>query len=158
MRWVLLALLAALAITFAALKLRRRPFFTRFVEAFKGIATQLRRTPRQVLLGCSIGFASQLLVCYLLLLCLSAIAYPEIPCLSLLWAFPLIAAVAALPFSIGGSGLRESAAVLLLQGCGVAAEQIVVGGFLVLSIYILWAVIGLPVLLWEEHRHGRATR
>lgn len=151
---LLLGLLAALVATLVVMKLRRRPFFGRFIETFSGLARQLRRSPLRVLSGCLLGFCAQVVVSYLILVCLIAVGAPLDECLKMLWVFPVIAAVAALPFSVGGTGLRESAALLFLSGCGVAAEHVVIAGLLVLAVYVTWGVIALPVFAWEEYWHS----
>lgn len=155
-RLILIAVLVALVISMVMLRLSRRPFFQQLFGSFAEIARQLQQAPRKVLSGCLLGFAGQLLVSYILLACLIAITFPQVPCTEFLWAFPLIAAISGLPVSIAGAGLREGVAVLLLGGCAVAAEPIVVAGLLVLGIYVLWGLLGLPVFLWEEHRHARS--
>jgi uncharacterized membrane protein YbhN (UPF0104 family) len=152
---LLLGLVAALVITLVVLRLRRRAFFGRFFETFSGLARQLRRSPLRVLSGCLLGFGAQVVASYLLLVCLFAVGSPLEECLRMLWVFPVIGAVAALPFSVGGSGLRESAALILLSGCGVAAEHVVIAGLLVLAVYVAWGLIALPVFAWEEYQHSR---
>jgi uncharacterized membrane protein YbhN (UPF0104 family) len=154
-RLVLIALLVALVIAILILRLRRRPFFQQLLESFAEITRQLRQAPGKVLVGCALGFAGQVLVSYILLVSLIAITYPEVRCMAFLWAFPLIAAISGLPVSIAGAGLREGMAVLLLGSCVAAPEPVVVAGLLVFGIYVLWGIIGVPVFLWEEHRHAR---
>ncbi len=151
---LLLGLLVALVVTLLVLKLRRRPFFGQFFETFSSLARQLRRSPKRVFSGCLLGFSAQVVVSYLMLVCLIAVGSPLEECIKMLWVFPVIAAVAALPFSVGGTGLRESAALLFLSGCGLAAEHVVVAGLLVLAIYVTWGVIALPVFVWEEYQHS----
>lgn len=155
-RYLLLGLLAALIITLVGLHLRRRPFFAQLFSAFAAIARALHRAPLKLMAGCFLGFAGQLLSSFILLVGLVAVTYPEGACTGALWAYPLIAAIAALPFSVGGAGLRESAALLFLGDCGAAPEQVVVAGLLVLLTYVLWGVIGIPVLLWEEYHYGKS--
>ena len=155
-QYLLLALLAALAISLVGMRLRRRPFFGQLFSAFAEIAKALHRAPVKLLTGCFLGFAGQVLSSFILLVGLIAVTYPEAACTDVLWAYPLVAAIAALPFSVGGAGLREGAALLFLGNCGAAPEQIVVAGLLVLLTYVLWGVIGIPVLLWEEYHHGKS--
>jgi uncharacterized membrane protein YbhN (UPF0104 family) len=151
---LLLGLLLALVVTLVVLKLRKRPFFTQFFETFSGLARQLKRSPLRVLSGCLLGFSAQVVASYLILVCLFAVGSPLEECLKMLWVFPVIGAVAALPFSVGGSGLRESAALILLSGCGVAAEHVVIAGLLVLAVYVAWGLVALPVFVWEEYQHS----
>ena len=155
-QYLLLALTAALVITLIGLRLRRRPFFRQLFSAFTEIAKALHRAPLKLLAGCFLGFTGQVLSSFILLVGLVAVTYPQTACTDVLWAYPLIAAIAALPFSVGGAGLREGAALLFLGNCGAAPEQIVVAGLLVLLTYVLWGVIGIPVLLWEEYHHGKS--
>ena len=154
-RLVLTALLVALVIAIVILRLRRRPFVQQLFGSFAEIARQLRQAPTMVLAGCMLGFTGQVIVSYLLLVCLVAVTYPQSACAEYLWAFPLIAAVSGLPVSIGGAGVREGMGVLLLGACAVAPEPVVIAGLLVLGIYVSWAILGLPVFLWEEHQHAR---
>lgn len=155
--WLLpTGLLVALVLTLVGIRLRRRPFLSRLFGAFAEIARQLHRAPIKVVAGCLLGLGGQILVSYILLVCLLAITYPQTACAELVWAYPLIAAIAGLPFSIAGAGLREGVALVLLGGCGVAPEQVVAAGILVLAIYGLWAIVGTVVFTWEEYRHKRA--
>jgi uncharacterized membrane protein YbhN (UPF0104 family) len=156
-RYLLLGLAAALIVTLVVMRLRRRPFIGQLVNAFAEIARELHRSPMKLLAGCLLGFAGKVLSSFMLLIGILAITYPAITCIDSLWSYPIIAAIAALPFSVGGAGLRESAALLFLSNCEASPEQIVAAGLLVLLSYILWGVIGIPVLLWEEYRHNRSS-
>ena len=155
---VVLAALAIVAIAVVIYRLRSRPFLEQLFSAFWETAKQLKRAPAKIITACLLGFVGQVFVSFLMLICLIAITYPDTACLDYLWAFPLIAATAAIPLSVGGAGLREGAAMLLLGGCGAASEQIVVAGLLVLLVYVLWGLIGIPIFIWEETRHAQTKQ
>ncbi|MBT5478758.1 MAG: glycosyltransferase [Verrucomicrobia bacterium] len=73
---------------------------------------------------------------------------------NILWIFPVISIFSGLPVSIGGAGLREGSALILLGIYAIPGEDAVMGALLTLGVYFLWAFIGL--ILWQlEKRRQR---
>ena len=73
-----------------------------------------------------------------------------------LWIFPVISMISGLPISIGGAGLREGTALLLLGIYAIPGEDAVMASLLTLGVYFLWAFVGLVVWQLEEWRQRKA--
>ena len=74
---------------------------------------------------------------------------------NVLWIFPVISMVAGLPVSIGGAGLREGTALILLGIYAIPGEDAVTASLLTLGVYFLWAFVGLIVWQLEEVRQQK---
>ncbi len=111
--------------------------FTAFGEGLK----QLLTSPRLALPGLLLGFAVQGASCGLLALCLNAVVTVPCPWLSMLWTFPVIAAMNAIP-SVSGLGVREGAALALLTLYGVPPADAVAASLLVLPVNLLPVLVG----------------
>ncbi len=129
---------------------KARAFTGKLKVALLGSVQQLRRRPALALTGCFAGLAGQACNTAILPLSLAAVAGSAIPWGDTIWAFPIIAMVAVLPVTVGGSGVREGAALLLLTRYGIPAEDIVAAGLLTLGVYLGWAVVGAAVGWREE--------
>jgi glycosyltransferase 2 family protein len=111
---------------------------------------QLRQRPALAAGGCLAGLAGQACNTAILPLCLAAVSSVAVPWNAVMWTFPLIAVAAVLPVTIGGAGVREGAALLLLSRHGIPAEDIVAAGLLTLGVYLGWALAGAAVGWREE--------
>lgn len=97
-------------------------------------------------------------------LCLSLVMVFNLKAVSLaafswwnvLWIFPVISMVSGIPISIGGAGLREGTAMLLLGLYFIPSEDAVTASLLTLSVYFAWAFVGLVVWQREEGRQQQA--
>lgn len=148
-----------LALTIATrLGVWRWPFLRRLGKVLRGGGQRLVRRPLAVLGGCLLGTLGQLLMSAVLAFGLVALAGPDPRWLHLLWAFPLINSIAAMPLTIGGAGLREALGILILGYFGVAAPEVVAAGLVCLAVYLFWAAGGAGVVYLElrrdRHRDG----
>lgn len=126
----------------------------RFFNAFAGAVRQLLTSPRTAGLGLFLGVAVQLIICLVQALCLKAVATVDCPWSQLLWTFPVIAALNALP-SLGGLGLREGAAAVLLPLYGIPKADAVAAALLFLPINLFWLGVGVGTL-WRDERYRKA--
>ena len=78
--------------------------------------------------------------------CLASVTDVSISWVSVLWLFPVISMISGLPVSIGGAGLREGSALVLLGMFKIPAEDAVAASLFTLVIGFSWSFIGL--LLW----------
>ncbi len=113
----------------------------RTFNAFAEGMTQLLASPRVALPGLILGFAVQAASCGLLALCLKAVVTVPCPWTTMLWTFPVIAAMNAVP-SVSGLGVREGAAVLLLPIYGVPEADALAASLLVLPVNLLPIALG----------------
>jgi uncharacterized membrane protein YbhN (UPF0104 family) len=132
-------------------------FLSRLLRAFKGIVERLFRSPAKFAAGCAMGFTGQLIISAVMFFCLLSVSDASLPWTVVMWAFPLITAVVALPFTVGGAGLREALGIFILGRYGVAGEEIIAAGLLVLLIYVLWAAAGALAMGLEERRFQVAS-
>jgi len=87
---------------------------------------------------------------------LKAVSMASFTWWNVLWIFPVISMVSALPVSIGGAGLREGTAMLLLGLYYIPGEDAVTASLLTLGVYFSWACVGLVVWQREEGRQRKA--
>ena len=127
----------------------------RTYNAFSTATRQLLLTPRLAAYGLFLGLVVQMISSGLMALCLRAVISVECPWLELLWTFPVIAAMVALP-SFGGLGVREAAALTILGLYGVPAADAVAGALLSLATNLTWVFIGSAIFAREERRFDRA--
>jgi len=80
---------------------------------------------------------------------LQAVSHEPVPWLRMAWTFPVITVISALPISVAGLGVRESAAFVLFGLCQVAEEDAVAAALLTATASLVWMVIG-GFLLWLE--------
>lgn len=114
-----------------------------------GSVQRLKDRPVLALRGCVAGSLGQACNTAILPLCLASVASVDIAWSQMLWAFPVIAVVASLPVTVGGSGVREGAALVILARYHIPAEDIVAAGLLTLGVYLGWAVVG-ACMGWRE--------
>ena len=60
----------------------------------------------------------------------------------MLWVFPVIAMLSSLPISVGGIGVREGSALILLTSYQVSKPDAVAASLLCLFTYLLMAAVG----------------
>lgn len=130
------------------------PFFVRFAVSLKETVKRISSQPWKVLSGCLLGLSGQILLSSLLAFCLFSVSETRLPWMDILWVFPLVSTLAALPFTVGGSGVRESVALLLLSRFDIPAVDVVAAGLLTLLLYLFWATIGASVVVWEERHYS----
>ena len=82
-------------------------------------------------------------------LCLQAAAI-KIDILTLAWSAGFVFISLAIPISIAGWGLRETAAVVILAGLGIAAENATIGAALYGLAATVQALLALPFFLKER--------
>jgi rSAM/selenodomain-associated transferase 2 len=87
---------------------------------------------------------------------LKAVSLASFSWWNVLWIFPVISMVSGIPVSIGGAGLREGTAMLLLGLYYIPSEDAVTASLLTLGVYFGWAFVGLVVWQREEGRQQRA--
>jgi len=87
---------------------------------------------------------------------LKAVSMASFTWWNVLWIFPVISMVSALPVSIAGAGLREGTALLLLGLYYIPGEDAVTASLLTLGVYFSWAFVGLVVWQREEGRQQKA--
>ena len=121
----------------------------RTYNSFASATRQLLVSPRLALHGLLLGLLVQAISCGLMVLCLRAVISVPCPWLEILWVFPVVAAMVALP-SFGGLGVREAAAVSLLPLYGIPAADAVAGSLLSLATNVTWVLIGSVILAREE--------
>jgi hypothetical protein len=150
--WLWAVPLAAAATLAAVWKrpAKARAFASKLKAALQASLRRLRDRPALAVRGCLAGLVGQLCNTAVLPLCLAAVAAQAVPWSDTIWTFPLIAMVAVLPVTVGGSGVREGAALFLLARYGIPAEDIVAAGLLTLGVYLGWAGIGAAVGWREE--------
>ena len=122
----------------------------RFFNAFAEGVRQLLVSPPTAGLGLFLGVAVQLISCLVQALCLKAVVTVDCPWSQLLWTFPVIAALNAMP-SVGGLGLREGAAAVLLPLYGIPKADAVAAALLFFPINLFWVSVGVGTL-WREER------
>jgi len=149
--WALpLALIIAILVL-ARSPWRRHPFLHTTMASLMTSLRQFRTKPEIAITGCLLALAAQALLSCILVLCLRAVTRSDFPWVELAWTFPVIALLASIPLTVGGSGLREGAALILLSRYGVPAEDTVAAGLLTTLIYFLWAAAG-GIIGWITNR------
>ncbi|GDY19627.1 hypothetical protein LBMAG56_09720 [Verrucomicrobiota bacterium] len=134
---------------------RSEHILARTFNSFAVAARQLLLTPRLAAYGLLLGFVVQAISCTLMALCLRAVVSVDCPWFELLWTFPVIAAMVAVP-SFGGLGVREAAALGILALYHIPAADAVAGSLLTLATNVTWVVIGAALLAREERLFDKA--
>lgn len=152
--WLLVALAVGLVGVGIAYRLRHHPFLMNLRRSLRSTFLAAGKSPGAVTRGALLGLVAQVLMSLGMAVALWSVTAAEVPWRGVLWTFPLITAVAALPTSFGGAGVREGVAILLLARFGIPPEDLVAAGFLYLAAQLAWAVLGALCLVWEERRYG----
>ncbi len=153
--WLALALGLGLVGVGITWRLRHHPFVANMRRSLRSTFRAAAQSPGSVANGALLGLAAQVLMSLAMGVALWSVTAVEVPWRDVLWTFPLITAVAALPTSFGGAGVREGVSILLLARYGIPAEDLVAAGFVYLATQLAWAVLGAGTLAWEERRFGR---
>ncbi len=141
---VIVAIIAGVLLRFGA-----APFVQQFLRALVESGRKLLLTPGRFAGGILCGLGVQLALSGVLALNLQAVSHEPVPWLRMAWTFPVITVISALPISVAGLGVRESAAFVLFGLCQVAEEDAVAAALLTATASLVWMVIG-GFLLWLE--------
>jgi uncharacterized membrane protein YbhN (UPF0104 family) len=76
----------------------------------------------------------------------------------MLWTFPFIIAISALPISVGGLGTREGAAILLWSAYGVPKPDSIAASLLTLAVALSWAVAGGLLFVRSKNKRRAGDR
>lgn len=118
---------------------------------------RLLRWPRVMVGGTFFGFLAQAGLSFVLALNLQAVTQTSLPWSQVLWLFPIIQVISALPVTVAGLGLREAAAIMLLGFHGVPPEEAAAAGLLSFLVASAWAGVG-GFVLWRETSRLAGTR
>ncbi len=154
--WVWVVLSVALALTAGLLTWGwRRPgsFAGRSLRSLRGSAAFLVACPRRSAHALGCAFLTATLFNLTQILCLQAVSPGPVPWLKLFWMFHLVTAIASLPVTVAGTGLREGAAMLLLRQYDIEATTAVAAALLTLTVHVGWALVGSFLLAREQARH-----
>jgi glycosyltransferase 2 family protein len=147
--WILLvAVVIALGLYFLG-RTSPESIWKRFTAAFGESGRKLIRSPRTLTAGIFCGFLVQLALGGVLALNLQAVSHSPLPWLQLAWTFPVITIVSALPITIAGLGVRESAALFLFGLCHVPASDAIAASLLTATASLMWTLVG-GILFWRE--------
>lgn len=127
----------------------------RFAAAFRESGKRLLSSPGTLWPGLACGFLVQVALSGALALNLQAVSPEPLPWLKLLWTFPLISVIGALPVTAAGLGARDTAALVLLGFCGVPGKNAVAASLLMAAVSIVWAVVA-GALWWVEGARQKA--
>ncbi len=108
----------------------------------------LRQHPRRAAHGLALGILAQACVGGAMAACLKAVSPEPASFLRMIWVFPAVPALAAIP-SVAGVGVRESAALALLGLYGVSASDAVASALLFGLGQACWAGFW-GAWLWRE--------
>lgn len=123
----------------------------RFTRALAHGARVLARSPRAAGSGVLCGVLVQIALSGALALNLRAASHAPLPWGQLLWTFPVVVTISALPLTFAGLGAREGAALALFGLYGVSKENAVGASLLTVATSLSWAVVG-GLLYWRERR------
>jgi len=155
--WVVLVVFGALTLLAGRWVGTAWPAWHRFTDALGRGAKVLLRKPRAAVSGVICGVLVQVALSGALALNLRAASHAPLPWGQLLWTFPVVVTVSALPFTFAGLGAREGAALALFGIYGVSREDAVGASLLTVATSLSWAVIG-GILFWRERRWQRLAR
>ncbi len=158
------AFLAVVAVTFSVLCSRRmwngmlRPFSRIGLGALGSHAKQFQESlleyfkrPGQLAAAFVVSLGVQLLAILVFAAVSSALRLP-IPFLFMMLMVPLLITISQLPISLNGLGIREGAAVILLQRIQVPAEQALALSLICAAIPITSAIIGAFLFLTRRKK------
>jgi glycosyltransferase 2 family protein len=123
--------------------------FHQFLKSFAHSSRRLIHSPTQLAGGILCGLGVQAALGGVLAICLQAVSHEPIPWLQLAWTFPVISVISALPITVAGLGVRDSAAIMLFRLYHVSAADAVAASLLTAFISLLWTIVG-AALLWRE--------
>jgi len=113
----------------------------RFIERVSEALEAYRDAPGALVQALGLGLVVQTLMVIMNYLICRAVNI-DISVVNIVWVAAVVALAVSLPISIAGLGVRESAYVALLGQCGVPGAQALSVSFIMLSVYVLTALIG----------------
>jgi len=138
-------------------RVRTKSFVVSLARAFLGGARRLVKAPRVTLAGVLCGFFVQAALSGVLAFNLQAVSTNSVPWSQLIWTFPVITIISALPITVAGLGAREGAALALLGLYSVSAEDAVAASLLTVVVSVSWAAVGALLCLHEDRRRRPVT-
>ena len=151
--WLLGGALLLLVAGGVVYRFRRLAFFRRLARSLRSTLRAALAQPGALVRGTLLGLLAQVLMSLTMGFALWSVTSASVDWLAVAWTFPIITAVAALPTSFGGAGVREAVAVLLLSRYGIPAADLVAAGLVYLLVQVAWAFVGAMLLAWEERRY-----
>lgn len=155
--WLLGVLVLCLGVWWFLSRAKPGSFLNRFARDLTTAGRLLLRAPKVGAAGVLCGLSVQLCLSATLAFNLQAVSHSPLPWEQMIWAFPIIALLGALPITVAGLGAREGAALLLLGVYGISSATAVAASLLTLAASLLWAVVG-GLLLWIETRKQAGSR
>lgn len=120
----------------------RIPIIKKFKDTFLEVILKTCKSPRTAIIIILIGCAGQILLSSILAWTLASLVETPLPWIEMLWVFPVIAMLSSLPISVGGIGVREGSALILLTSYQVSKPDAVAASLLCLFTYLLMAAVG----------------
>ena len=153
--WVLLVCAAA-AILVSIFLLRAKHFkpFDKFFASLRHLGRMMLVHPYVIVLGICCGLACQISLSAVLALNLVSVSTEPVPLGRMIWTFPAVVAISALPITVGGLGAREAAAVFLFGLYGVSSAEAISASLLSFCASLAWALVGALLLMRWKHRFG----
>lgn len=152
--WLIPVVVLAVVLLIWQRKIWRHPFFANLFQSLRQSFAGIKTRPGLALGGTLLALFGQICITGILALCLKAVTQADVPWREVLWMFPVISMLASIPITVAGTGIREGAAMILLGGAGVPAEDTVAAGLLTMAIYFLWGIVGAALTWREEKIHG----
>ena len=156
--WMLVALTAA-AIAALFVVWRWRPkgnsIFVRTWNSLTESGQRLLSSPRLAGSGLLSGVIVQAALSSVFAVNLRAVASVPIHWEEIFWVFPLLFALSALPISVGGLGVRETAALGLLGMFGIPPADAVAASLLTFATGLIWMLTGAIIFAREETLQAR---
>jgi uncharacterized membrane protein YbhN (UPF0104 family) len=128
----------------------------RFLHAFRSSAKILVSSPSATAAGVICSVLMQLALSAALAFNLRAATNGSLPWAQLIWTFPVVVAISALPLTFSGLGTRDGAALALFSLYGISSENAVGASLLMVSTSLSWALSG-GLLYWLERRRRSIT-
>jgi rSAM/selenodomain-associated transferase 2 len=117
---------------------------------------QLISRPRVSVGGWALSVGVQLVLIVVSIINLQAVSAQAIPWFRIIWVFPVVMFLSALPISAAGLGVRESASIYMLALYHIPAENAGAASLLTFFGTVLWAVPG-GIILWRQERERKKT-
>jgi rSAM/selenodomain-associated transferase 2 len=127
----------------------------RFREALQKGGLELFKDRPTLLKSTIAAFCVHACLSFTMVISLASVTNVSISWVSVLWLFPVISLISGLPISIGGAGLREGSALVLLGLFSIPAEDAVAASLFTLVISFAWCFVGLS--LWWLGEKGQAS-
>jgi uncharacterized membrane protein YbhN (UPF0104 family) len=151
LQWMAVALILIVSVWIAFKRFGRGQGTSRWLSALRSSLTQMAVSRGIVVQALLCGFLVQIGLAGSLALALQAVSHTHIPWGPLLWTFPVICIVGAIPVSVAGLGFREGAALGLLGLYGISPADAVAASLLTLVGRLAWAAVG-GIVLWRDRR------